>query len=161
MLRENESQTVNLIINANPQPTTSIWRRNGQTVTSGNGLILADDSFTVDPANKELAGTYTLEAINSAGPAYFEIMLDVQCKMWHYLRLCDDPDRTAWPATCIAKLLSCTVLSTCLDHVIVTCSAIHVHIIHLYSVCSCAYLLLYTTTMQWYMYRVVVVIAIA
>ena len=81
MLRESESVVVSLIINANPEPTTFIWRRNGQPVTSGNGLALDGTSFTVDAASRELAGTYTLEAVNSVGSGFFEIILVIQRKL--------------------------------------------------------------------------------
>lgn len=80
VLREEESVVVNLIISANPQPASFIWTRNGVNVTSGNGLILDGTTFIVDPANRELSGTYMLCVINSAGPGCFEIVLDIQCK---------------------------------------------------------------------------------
>lgn len=73
---------INLVVVANPQPVSFVWTRNGLNVTSGNGLILDGTTFTVDPANRELSGTYTLSVTNSAGPGYFEIILDIQCKAY-------------------------------------------------------------------------------
>ena len=71
---------VTLTVTSNPRPSY-VWLRNGQQVTSGNGLTLALDSITFDPVVREHAGMYRLVATNSAGMDDFNFTLDVQCEL--------------------------------------------------------------------------------
>lgn len=76
------STMINLAVTSNPRPSYE-WLRNGVQVTSGNGLTLALDSITLDPAMREHSGMYRLVATNSAGMGDFNFTLDVQCEL-HY-----------------------------------------------------------------------------
>ena len=80
VVREGDTGIINLIVSANPQPTSYMWSRNGRTVASGDGLNLTLNSFTFNPAMREHSGMYTLEANNSAGTGEYNFTLDVQCK---------------------------------------------------------------------------------
>ena len=80
VLKENGTVTINLIISANPQPTSFTWSMNSKTVSSGNGLTLTLDSFTVDSAKEEHNGTYMLTVTNAVGTGVFAFTLDIQCK---------------------------------------------------------------------------------
>ena len=72
--------TITLTVSANPRPNYA-WSRNGEQVTSGNGLTLSLDSITFNPATREHSGTYRLIVTNSAGTGEFNFTLDVQCKI--------------------------------------------------------------------------------
>ena len=72
---------------ANPAPTGFTWTRNGLSVSSGGGLMLALDSFVVNPIGEEHNGTYSLKVTNLAGSGYYNFSLIVQCKTI-YLLVC-------------------------------------------------------------------------
>ena len=84
IVREGIATTITLTVFANPHPTYT-WSRNGKQVTSGNGLTLALDSITFNPAMREHSGMYRLVATNSAGTGEFNFTLDVQCKIITFL----------------------------------------------------------------------------
>ena len=79
-LRVGQTATIRLNIMANPPPSSFMWTKDGERVTSGNGLTFALDSITINFAREEHKGTYTLEATNLAGPAFYNFTLDVLCK---------------------------------------------------------------------------------
>ena len=81
ILKEGEANTMNLIISASPKPvTTFMWFRNDEVLFTDNGLTLALDSITFNPAMREHSGMYRLIATNSAGTGEFNFTLDVLCE---------------------------------------------------------------------------------
>lgn len=56
--------TFTFTIRSNPQPSSYVWSRDDEQVMGGNGLSLAVDSITVDPAMREHSGNYMLTVNN-------------------------------------------------------------------------------------------------
>ena len=80
VVREGQAVQISFNVVAYPQPSGFTWSRDGAEISSGNGLILALDSFTANPTNKEDRGTYVLAVTNTAGLGYYNFTLDIQCK---------------------------------------------------------------------------------
>ena len=82
VVREGQTVQIYFSIMAYPQPSRFMWSRDGVEISSGNGLVLALDSFVANPTNKEHSGTYVLEVTNTAGRGYYNFTLDIQCKAY-------------------------------------------------------------------------------
>ena len=79
--RDGDMFQVMVDINANPPPTSNFWTRDGQPLSSGNGIIVSSNSITFNTVSRTHNGSYVLTVTNIAGSGMISFTLVVTCKI--------------------------------------------------------------------------------